>query len=106
VTDLSLFKKIPLGGDGARFIQLRLEMFNVFNQAQFDDFNSGMTFSISQDFSNYRANQVGSPQSLQNTRNGVSPAGGRLGRALGEYNGQPNFVSANRVVQLAAKIYF
>jgi hypothetical protein len=103
VTDLSLFKKIPLGGDGARFIQLRLEMFNVFNQAQFDDFNSGLTFNISGDFSNYRANQVGSPQSIQNTR---TPTSGRLGRALGEYNGQPNFVSANRVIQLAAKIYF
>jgi hypothetical protein len=101
VTDLSLFKKIPFGGEGSRYIQLRLETFNVFNHAQFDNFNSGLTFNISKNFSNYRVNQVGSPQSLQNTSNS-----GRLGDALGEYNSQPNFVSANRVVQLAVKIYF
>jgi hypothetical protein len=102
VTDLSLFKKIPLGGDGQRYIQLRLEMFNVFNQAQFDNFNSGLTFNVSPDFLNYRANQVGSTQSLQNTR---TPNSGRLGRALGEYNAHPTFISP-RVIQLAAKIYF
>src|SRR5262249_34190795 len=36
VTDLSLFKRFPLGGDGSRYIQLRLEAFNVFNHPQFD----------------------------------------------------------------------
>src|SRR5262249_28194126 len=33
-TDLSLFKNFPLGGDSARSLQLRLEMFNVFNHPQ------------------------------------------------------------------------
>src|SRR5262249_53691956 len=106
VTDLSLFKRIPLGGEGGRYIQLRLETFNVFNHAQFDNFNSGLTFNISGNFSDYTANQVGSPQSIRNTRTGVSPASGRLGRALGEYSSQPQFVSPNRAVQLAVKIYF
>src|SRR5262249_36752671 len=53
VTDLSLFKRIPLGGDSQRYIQLRLETFNVFNHAQFDNFNSGLTFNISSNFSDY-----------------------------------------------------
>jgi Carboxypeptidase regulatory-like domain/TonB-dependent Receptor Plug Domain len=105
VTDLSVFKKFPLGGDGQRYIQLRLETFNVFNQAQFDNFNTGITFDIT-NFADYRSKMVGSPQTIRNTRTGVSPASGRLGRGLGEFNEQPAFVSRNRTVQLALKIYF
>ncbi len=107
LTDLSLFKNIPLGGDSARYIQLRMEAFNVFNQAQFDNFNAGLTFNVAGDFMNYRANQQGSSSSLRNLRGGAnSPITGPLGRATQEFNGQPGFVSGNRVVQLAVKIYF
>jgi outer membrane receptor protein involved in Fe transport len=107
VTDLSLFKNIPLGGDSARYIQLRLETFNVFNHAQFDNLNAALTFNISGNFSDYRANQQGSPTSLRNLRNGAnSPAVGPLGRATPEFNAQPGYVSGNRVIQLAVKIYF
>lgn len=106
VTDLSLFKSFSLGGDGSRYIQLRLETFNVFNHAQFDSINTGLTWDITSNFSDYAAKQQGSNQTIRNTRNGVSPASGRLGRALGEYSGQPQFVSPNRVLQLAVKVYF
>jgi Carboxypeptidase regulatory-like domain/TonB-dependent Receptor Plug Domain len=107
LTDLSLFKNIPLGRDSARYIQLRVEAFNVFNQAQFDSFNAGLTFNVASDFANYRADQQGSLSSLRNLRGGVnSAANGPLGRATQEFNGQPGFVSGNRVVQLAVKIYF
>jgi hypothetical protein len=105
VTDLSIFKSFPLGKEGQRYIQLRLEMFNAFNHAQFDNFNTGLTWDIT-NFSQYGTKQLGSPQTIRNTRNGVSPATGRLGRALGEFSGQPDFVSGNRRIQLAAKIYF
>jgi hypothetical protein len=107
LTDLSLFKNIPLGRDSARYIQLRLEAFNVFNQAQFDNFNAGLTFNVAGDFNNYGANQQGSLSSLRNLRGGAnSPATGPLGRATQEFNGQPAYVSGNRVVQLAVKFYF
>lgn len=106
VTDLSIFKSFPLGGDGQRYIQLRLEMFNAFNHAQFDNINTGLNWNIAPNFSNYRTNQAGSTQTILNTRSGVSPASGRLGRALGEFNAQPDFVSPNRRIQLAVKIYF
>ncbi len=105
VTDLSLFKSFPLGGDARRYIQLRLETFNVFNHAQFDNFNTGLTWDIT-NLADYKTKQVGSPQTIRNTRTGVSPASGRLGRALGEFSGQPAFVSEMRRVQLAVKIYF
>src|SRR6266498_3725678 len=119
VTDLAFFKSFPLGGDGQRYIQLRLEMFNAFNHAQFDNINTGLTFNICSDFKTpleagdptrtcggYRQLQQGSPQSIRNTRTGVSPATGRLGRAVGEFSGQPDYVSNNRRIQLALKIYF
>jgi hypothetical protein len=105
VTDLSIFKSFPLGKEGQRYIQLRLEMFNAFNHAQFDNFNTGLTWDIT-DFGQYGAKRLGSPQTIRNTRTGVSPATGRLGRALGEFSAQPDFVSNNRRIQLAAKIYF
>jgi len=39
--DMSLFKNIPLGKNEARYIQLRLEAFNVFNHPNFQDKNFG-----------------------------------------------------------------
>ena len=111
VTDLSIFKNFSLGADSTRRLQLRVEMFNVFNQAQFHDMNRGLTFNIASNFSNFAANQQASIKSIQNLR--VGPDGRpvpndrrRLGLAVGEVNTQPNFVSPNRVIQLAAKIYF
>src|SRR5262245_65803672 len=45
-TDLSIFKKIPLGDrDKNRYIQLRLEAFNVFNHTQFSGINAGTNLS-------------------------------------------------------------
>ena len=107
VTDLSLFKNFSLGGDGSRYIQLRLETFNVFNNAQFDNFNAGLTFNVAGSFADYQANQQGSSTSLRNLRGGVnSPAVGPLGRATPEFNAQPGYVSGNRTVQVGVKIYF
>ncbi len=107
VTDFSVFKNFQLGGEGVRRLQLRVEMFNVFNRPQLDNFNGGMTFEIAQNFSNYAERQQASISSLRNVRGGTnSPASGRIGRAVGEVNAQPGFVSPNRVIQLAAKLYF
>jgi len=118
VTDLALFKNISLGGDGSRYIQLRLETFNVFNHAQFDGYNSGLTFFPDTSFgldangnsrflSNYSAFQQASAQTILNVRNGARPPGNaQFGQGVGEFNAQPGYVSGNRNLQLAVKIIF
>jgi hypothetical protein len=83
VTDLSVFKSFSLGGDGSRSIQLRLETFNLFNHAQFDGFNSGLTFfpntsfdlvnGQSQFLSNYSTFQQASANTILNVRGGSRP---------------------------------
>jgi hypothetical protein len=117
VTDLALFKNISLGGEGSRYIQLRLETFNVFNHAQFDGFNSGLTFfpntnftvtnGQSQFFSDYRTFQQASANTILNVRGGARPPGNtQFGQGVGEFNGVPGYVSGNRNLQLAVKIFF
>jgi hypothetical protein len=117
VTDLSLFKSFNLGGDSSRSIQLRLETFNVFNHAQFDGYNSGLTFfpntsfavvnGVSQFLSDYRTFQQASANTILNVRGGARPPGNpQFGNGVGEFNAQPGYVSGNRIVQLAVKIFF
>ena len=106
VTDLSLFKNFPLGGDSARSLQLRLEMFNVFNHAQFSGFSSGVNFQIATNFSDYLQKQNANAAYVQNVRGSTLSGNPRLGNGLGEYNGTSGTVSGNRIIQLAVKIYF
>jgi hypothetical protein len=107
VSDISVFKNFAIGVDSTRRLQLRLEMFNAFNHPQFDNMNTGLTWEIASNFSNYKERQQAALTTIRNVRGGTnSPATGRLGRAVGEFNGQPGFVSPNRVIQIAAKIYF
>jgi hypothetical protein len=44
--DLAFFKNIPIGEK--RAVQLRWEMYNIFNRANFDDIDGAMTFGIAQ----------------------------------------------------------
>lgn len=117
VTDLALFKNVSMGGDGKRYIQFRLETFNVFNHAQFDGFNSGLTYFPNTSFavangssaflSDYRTFQQASPQTILNVRGGARPPGNtQFGQGVGEFNGVPGYVSGNRNLQLAVKIIF
>lgn len=119
VTDLSFFKSFSLGGDGSRSIQLRLETFNIFNHAQFDGFNSGLTFFPDTSFANdpatgkprFLANygnfQQASANTILNVRGGARPPGNaQFGAGVGEFSGVPGYVSGNRTIQLAVKIFF
>jgi hypothetical protein len=111
VTDLSVFKNFGLGGDNNRNLQLRLEMFNVFNSAQFSDMNRGIVFNQTTAsatlFSDYLTRLQASPSTIRNVRGGTANAAtGPLGNQVGEYNGLHGSVSDRRVIQLAVKIFF
>ena len=84
--DISVFKNIPVKGE-SRFIQLRLEMFNAFNHARFNDFNRSATFNAT----------TGKVTNLPTALGGT---GGRFG--FGAITGTAD----PRIVQLAAKFYF
>ncbi len=99
--DLSISKNIHLGGDGKRYLQLRMEAFNVFNHPQFSGYNlatnvvNGAGQAGNAIFSNFTGLAV---------TNNVRPAGSSavLGTYFGEYNGARDM----RIIQLAAKFYF
>ncbi len=83
--DLSVFKNVPLHRESMR-LQLRVEMFNVWNHANFNAFNTGATF-----------NTAGQ---LTNLPTALGGGGGRFG--FGALTGTMD----PRRIQLGAKIYF
>jgi hypothetical protein len=103
VTDLSLFKNFPLGGDSARKIQLRVEMFNLFNHAQFSDMNRNVTWNS---FDAYVRSQSAATANINNVRGATLGGNPILGNGVGEVNTLSNSVSGNRIIQLAVKIFF
>jgi hypothetical protein len=84
--DMSVFKKLNF--TETRYIQLRLEAFNVFNHTQFSSVNTAANFNAAGQITNLPT-QLGG-------------AGGRFGF------GSLNNIRANsqRIVQIAAKFYF
>jgi hypothetical protein len=99
--DLSVFKNIPLGGEGKRYIQLRVEAFNAPNHPQISGYNltSNVTNAANQTGSNIFGNFTGLVAS-NNTR----PAGSIS--PLGTYFGEPSAAQNMRVIQLGVKFYF
>ncbi len=101
--DLSVFKNIPLSGDGSqRYVQLRLEAFNAPNHPQFQSYNlttnvtNGAGATGNAIFSNFTGLVA-----TTNTR----PASGSS-QVLGYYFGEFTNTQNMRVVQIAAKFYF
>ncbi len=81
--DLSLFKKIPVGGDDQRYFQLRFETYNTWNHTQWSTFNFTPQFNAT----------TGAISNLPSATN-------RFGF------GALNTVRNPRTIQLAAKFYF
>lgn len=82
--DLSIFKNVPIIGE-RRFLQLRVEMFNAFNNPQFTDYNRSMVFRDGR---------------VINTASVLGGTGGRFGF------GAMTATRDARRIQLAAKFYF
>ena len=87
--DMSLFKNIPLGASEQRYLQLRLEAFNVFNHPNFEDKLVSANLTLpSCDAS------------------GCTPMSISKGDKFGQYSSQYSGVGGPRVLQLAIKLYF
>ena len=111
VTDLSVFKNFGLGKDSNRNLQLRVEMFNIFNTPQFSDINRTVQFNQTTAaatlFSDYLQRLQASSSTIRNVRGGTANAAtGPIGNQVGEVNALHGSVSDRRVIQLAVKIYF
>jgi hypothetical protein len=87
--DMSIYKRIPLGGE-SRYLQLRLEMYNVWNHTQWSFLNVTPTFDAAGKITNLAG----------------TPGGGRYG--FGALNTVRTAAGAGgpRQIQLGAKIYF
>lgn len=101
--DLSLFKNIPFNESGSRYVQLRLEAFNVLNHPTYGGFNTStsVTNALGQSgatiFSNYSGLTAVPAASFRN---------GNTTQVLGHYFGEYTSANPQRVLQIAAKFYF
>ena len=99
--DLSVFKNFPIGTSGRRYLQLRVEMFNVFNSAQFDQLNT--TTNVVNGAGQTGAAIFNNYTNLSATNN-FRPTGDT--RVLGTFFGEPNRTRDPRIIQLGIKLYF
>jgi hypothetical protein len=102
-TDLSLFKNFKVSGDGKKYLQLRLEAFNVLNHTQFSGYNTGTNVTTSTGATGSGVLNVANFSTLSITNN-LRPAGST--KPLGTYFGEYNATREQRIVQVAAKFYF
>jgi hypothetical protein len=99
--DLSVFKNFPIGSGGRRMLQLRLEMFNVFNHPQFSARN--LTTNVTNAAGQTGAALFNNYTGLRATGN-VRPDGDT--RQTGTFFGEVNAARDPRIVQLGIKLYF
>ncbi|MDQ3651408.1 MAG: Plug and carboxypeptidase regulatory-like domain-containing protein [Acidobacteriota bacterium] len=117
--DVSLFKNFPFGGENrSRYLQLRLEAFNIFNLVRLSGINSGVTLVVpstnTADASGYTIGSAANGNAVifndysraritDNIR-GLRPTdAGRIG---GQFFGEYNNAGSPRILQLAVKLYF
>jgi hypothetical protein len=105
--DLSIFKDFPFNESGSRYVQLRLEAFNVFNHPQYTGYNTSTTITnalgqtattgASSIFANYNGLVINPASSYRGTN---------TSNVLGHYFGEFSGANSQRVLQIAAKFYF
>ena len=101
--DLSVFKNFRISESKNRYLQLRLEGFNAFNHTQFSGYNTSTNMTTTAGATGASVLTVPNFNTLVITNN-LRPAGST--KALGSYFGEYNGTREQRIVQLAAKIYF
>jgi outer membrane receptor protein involved in Fe transport len=105
-TDLSIFKNFPLGdAEKGRYLQLRVEAFNVFNHTQFSGINAGTNLAVPQPGGGFATgNAIFANYGSAIITNNLRPAGSTA--PLGQFFGEYNAARDPRIIQLGAKIYW
>lgn len=116
--DISLFKNFPFGSESRRYLQLRLEAFNVFNQSRLSNVTRGVTLVVpstsATDVSGFTPGSAANGNAVvfnnynraritDNIR-GLRP--GDAARPGGQFFGEFGEAGTPRVIQLAVKLYF
>ncbi len=100
--DIALIKNLHYSPHEGRYLQLRVEMFNALNHTLFNGVNSATNITAPNGATGLGA--FSSDPSLLSITNNLRPAGST--RPLGTYFGEYNSALSNRIIQLAAKLYF
>jgi hypothetical protein len=99
--DLALFKNFHYSSNESRYVQFRLETFNLPNQTLFTSINGGTNLTAPNGTTGFGVfNYPLSSLAITNNLRGTGTR--QIGSYFGEYNG----ALANRVIQLAVKLYF
>jgi len=99
--DLSLFKNFVFNESGSRYLQIRMEAFNVLNHPQYTGFN--LSTSVANFAGTTGANIFANYSGLTATTN---LRGTNTTSALGNFFGEVNGAQNQRIIELAAKFYF
>jgi hypothetical protein len=99
--EITLMKNVPFSEDGRRYVQLRLETYNVMNHHDYTGRSTSATFYSPTDLrlTNLPDGST-NPQAYVNPSTGVQSSGGRFG--FGALSG----AASQRRLQVAFKIYF
>lgn len=104
--DISVFKNFPFGGEGRRYLQLRLELFNAFNQTQFTGINTTTQLTTAR---GVIGNLIFNDYNNLSITNNIRPSDSTDPRSqapLGQFFGEYNSPRDPRIIQLGVKLYF
>jgi hypothetical protein len=93
--DLAVFKNVPFSKDGKRYLQFRIEFYNVMNRTNWGSVNSTVQFS---------AIAPGNTGTIVNLPQYLAPAGTQNGGRFGV--GSAQSPGGGRIGEMALKVYF
>jgi hypothetical protein len=102
--DISIFKNFPFAGERGSYLQVRFEMFNIFNHTQFSGINGGTNLAVPSGTGFTTGGAIFNNYASAVITNNLRPAGSTAPR--GQFFGEYNAARDPRIIQLGVKVYF